>query len=155
VRIDEVLYDTISHAKKMFPRMTIDLAFGVMPDNPEDLVIKGNESLLRSVFVNLVKNAYMYSIDQKVSIVLESAGETILVHFDNTGTQLPADEKENIMNPFFRGGNALKTKGYGLGLSIVYRFISIHRGTITYTPIGNNVNRFTITLAAIPAGSGA
>jgi signal transduction histidine kinase len=153
VRIDEVLYDTISHAKKMFPRMTIDLAFGLMPDNPEDLVIKGNESLLRSVFVNLVKNAYMYSIDQKVSIVLESAGETILVHFDNTGTQLPADEKENIMNPFFRGGNALKTKGYGLGLAIVYRFISIHRGTITYTPIANDVNRFTITLATAPAGA--
>ena len=50
------------------------------------------------------------------------------------------------MTPFFRGGNAAKTKGYGLGLAIVQRFISIHKGTVTYTPIANDVNRFTITL---------
>lgn len=147
LRIDEVLYDTISHAKKMFPKAAIELGFGTMPEDPEDLVIKGNESLLRSVFVNLIKNATMYSIDQKVMITLESAGETILVHFDNAGTQLPADEKENILTPFFRGGNALKTKGYGLGLAIVYRFVTIHKGTITYTPIANDINRFTITLS--------
>lgn len=147
LRIDEVLYDTISHAKKMFPKTTIELGFGAMPEDPEDLVIKGNESLLRSVFVNLIKNAAMYSIDQKVMVTLESAGETILVHFDNAGTQLPADEKENILTPFFRGGNALKTKGYGLGLAIVYRFVTIHKGTITYTPIANDINRFTITLS--------
>lgn len=147
LRIDEVLYDTISHAKKMFPKAAIELGFGTMPEDPEDLVIKGNESLLRSVFVNLIKNAAMYSIDQRVMITLESAGETILVHFDNAGTQLPADEKENILTPFFRGGNALKTKGYGLGLAIVYRFVTIHKGTITYTPIANDINRFTITLS--------
>ncbi len=146
LRIDEVLYDTISHSKKTLPGLTIDMSFGELPDNPEDLVIQGNESLLRSVFNNLIKNAYMYSIDQRVHIELESSGDTIMAHFDNRGTQLPADEKENILVPFFRGSNALKTKGYGLGLPIAYRFITIHRGTIVYTPISNDVNRFTITL---------
>jgi signal transduction histidine kinase len=146
VRIDEVLYDAISYSKKMFRELSIDMVFGAMPDNAEDLVVRANESLLKSVFVNLVKNAFMYSIDQKVKITLEAAGDTILIHFDNTGTQLPADEKENIMSPFFRGGNALKTKGYGLGLAIVYRFISLHKGTVTYMPVSNDVNRFTITL---------
>jgi K+-sensing histidine kinase KdpD len=68
------------------------------------------------------------------------------VHIDNIGTQLPADEKDRIMVPFFRGGNALKTKGYGLGLSIVSRFISIHKGSVTYTPISNDMNRFTVSL---------
>jgi signal transduction histidine kinase len=147
LRIDEVLYDTISQARKMFRELKVDMEFLTLPESPDDFIVQGNEILLRSMFLNLIKNAYMYSIDKQVKILLESAGDTILVHFDNTGMQLPADEKENILLPFFRGGNALRTKGYGLGLAIVARFISIHKGTITYTPIANNSNRFTITLS--------
>jgi signal transduction histidine kinase len=147
IRIDEVLYETMSQAKRMFPGLIANIRFNIMPDNDDhDFTIRGNETLLKSAFSNLLKNAYMYSVDQKVNIILEPGGETIMVHFDNKGTQLPADEKENIMAPFFRGGNALKTKGHGLGLSIVYRSVSIHKGTVTYTPISNDINRFTITL---------
>jgi signal transduction histidine kinase len=146
IRIDEVLYDTISQAKKMFRELKVEMQFLTMPESPDDFVVRGNEILLRSVFINLIKNGYMYSIDKQVNILLESVGGTVLVHFDNTGTQLPADEKENILVPFFRGGNALKTKGYGLGLAIVARFIAIHKGTIVYTPIANDSNRFTITM---------
>ncbi len=146
LRIDEIVYDTVSHAKRMLPNLIVDIMFGSIPENDDDYIIRGNETLLKSAFTNLIKNAYIYSIDQKVNITLESDGYAIFVHFDNTGTQLPNDEKDKIMTPFFRGGNALKTKGYGLGLSIVNRFISIHKGTVTYTPISNDINRFTVTL---------
>jgi signal transduction histidine kinase len=146
LRIDEVLYEAISTSKKMFPDLIANMSFGTLPESDDDFVVRGNESLLKSVFTNLMKNAFLYSIDQKVDITLESDGTVIFVHFDNEGTQLPADEKENIMTPFFRGGNAAKTKGYGLGLAIVHRFITLHKGTITYTPISNDVNRFTVTL---------
>lgn len=146
LRIDEVLYEAISTSKKMFPDLIANMSFGAMPESDDDFMVRGNESLLKSVFTNLIKNAFLYSTNQKVDITLESDGPVIFVHFDNEGTQLPADEKENIMTPFFRGGNAAKTKGYGLGLAIVQRFISIHKGTVTYTPIANDVNRFTITL---------
>lgn len=151
LRIDEVLYEAISISKRMFPELAVNMSFGTLPENDDDFVIRGNESLLKSVFTNLIKNAFLYSINQKADITLESDGQVIFVHFDNEGTQLTADEKENILTPFFRGGNAVKTKGYGLGLAIVFRFITIHKGTITYTPIANDVNRFTITLnKAVP-----
>lgn len=146
LRIDEVLYEAISTSKKMFPDLIANMSFGTMPESDDDFVVRGNESLLKSVFTNLIKNAFLYSINQKVDITLESDGTVIFVHFDNEGTQLPADEKENIMTPFFRGGNAAKTKGYGLGLAIVHRFVTLHKGTINYTPIANDVNRFTVTL---------
>ncbi len=146
LRIDEVIYEVISIAKKMLPDLIVNMSFGTMPESDDDFVVRGNEALLKSVFTNLIKNAFLYSIDQKVDIILESDNRVVFVHVDNEGTQLPADEKENIMTPFFRGGNAAKTKGYGLGLAIVHRFVSIHKGTITYTPIGNDVNRFSITL---------
>ncbi len=146
LRIDEVIYDTVGQAKRMLPNLTLNVMFSTIPENDNDFIIEGNDTLLKLAFINLIKNAYLYSIDQKVNITLESDGEVIFVHVDNTGTQLPNDEKDRIMTPFFRGGNALKTKGYGLGLSIVNRFISVHKGTVTYTPIGNDINRFTVTL---------
>ncbi len=146
LRIDEVIYEAMGITKKMFPALSQEFIFGTIPESDVDFEVNGNASLLKSVFSNLIKNAYYYSTNQKVKITLESDGQTLLIHFDNEGMQLPADEKENIMTPFFRGGNALKTKGYGLGLAIVYRFITIHKGTITYTPISNDINRFTITL---------
>lgn len=146
LRIDEMIYETVSGCKKMLPNLVIDIVFANVPERDDDFVIRGNESLLKSAFTNLIKNAYTYSIDQKVHITIDSAGESISIHIDNTGTQLPADEKESIMIPFFRGGNALTTKGYGLGLSIVYRFIAIHKGTVSYAAIASDVNRFTVTL---------
>ncbi|MES2332620.1 MAG: HAMP domain-containing sensor histidine kinase [Bacteroidota bacterium] len=146
LRIDEVIYETVSLSKKTFTDMEVDITFASLPDDDDDFVIRGNETLLKSAFSNLIKNAYTYSIDQKVHITLDADGKTIFIHIDNAGTQLPSDEKESIMVPFFRGGNALTTKGYGLGLSMVYRFISIHKGTVTYSPISNDMNRFTVTL---------
>lgn len=146
LRIDEVLYDSISSCKKNLENLEVNLAFASLPESDNDFVVRGNETLLKSAFSNLIKNAYSYSVDQKVNITLDADGKTILVHIDNAGTQLPADERERIMVPFFRGGNALKSKGYGLGLSMVYRFIATHKGTVTYTPIGNDINRFTVTL---------
>ncbi len=152
LRIDEVIYETVSLSKKMFPDMIVNITFASLPEDDDDFVIRGNETLLKSSFSNLIKNAYTYSIDQTVNITLDSDGQAIFIHLDNTGTQLPSDEKESIMVPFFRGGNALTTKGYGLGLSIVYRFISIHKGTVTYTPISNDINRFTVTLNKSSSG---
>lgn len=151
LRIDEMIYETVSHCKKIFPDLQVSITFASLPDDDNDFTIRGNETVLKSAFTNLIKNAYTYSVDQKVSITLDSDSNAIFVHLDNTGTQLPADEKENIMIPFFRGGNALTSKGYGLGLSIVYRFIAIHKGTVTYTPIASNVNRFTVTLQKQPS----
>ncbi|MEO7532009.1 MAG: ATP-binding protein [Sediminibacterium sp.] len=146
LRIDEVIFETASLSKKLFPDLELNITFASLPEDDDDFVTRGNETLIKSAFSNLIKNAYTYSIDQKVNITLDADGKTIFIHIDNAGTQLPADEKESIMVPFFRGGNALTTKGYGLGLSMVYRFISIHKGTVTYSPISNDMNRFTVTL---------
>ncbi|MEO8171706.1 MAG: HAMP domain-containing sensor histidine kinase [Sediminibacterium sp.] len=146
LRIDEVIYETVSLSKNIFPELEVNITFASLPEDDDDFVTRGNETLLKSAFSNLIKNAFTYSIDQKVNVTLDADGKTIFIHIDNAGTQLPADEKESIMVPFFRGGNALTTKGYGLGLSMVYRFISIHKGTVTYTPISNDMNRFTVTL---------
>jgi signal transduction histidine kinase len=144
IRVDEMIYDNIAMIKKMYEDMNVSIEFINLPDNEADLSIKGNEALLRSAIRNLIKNAYSYSSDKQLSILLDATHENMTVHFDNAGKQLSQEEQDRLFVPFFRGANAQSKKGFGLGLSIVQRIVNIHKGTITYTALPDGINRFTL-----------
>jgi len=146
VRIDEVLYDTIGASKKMLPDAEIIFQFLEMPENENDIMVQGNEALLKVALGNLIKNAIQYSTDKKVVITVEPCHKEIYVHFDNMGKLLSVSEANNLVIPFFRGINSASVKGFGLGLSIVQRIIQLHNGALAYVPLSPDTNRFTITL---------
>lgn len=147
-RIDEILYDKISINMKMFPDLGISLVFMNTPSSDDDLNIRGNEALLKSMFSNLIRNGYYYSVNKKVEIFLEIAENEVWVHVETRGEHLNEIEREKIMMPFFRGEYARqkKTTGAGLGLTIVQRILNMHRGSLKYTPMPNQTNRFTAIL---------
>jgi len=145
IRIDEVLYDTIKAAKKIFPEALLTLEFLSIPEE-ENLMIKGNETLLRSAIRNLIKNAYFYSYDKSIFIFLKADNDKIEITVENSGKQVSKDEMEKLFIPFFRGMNSIEQKGHGLGLAIVKRIVDVHKGQITYTATGADVNSFTISL---------
>jgi len=144
VRIDELLYDAISIARKLLPGIEIELEFAGLPGNEEDLIIHTNEALLKVAFTNLFKNAWQYSIDKKVIVAIDADEGKLEVHVDNAGEHLQPAEIERLKVPFFRGTNAGNVKGFGLGLSIVHRIVSLHSAELSYTPVQPNINRFTI-----------
>lgn len=144
VRIDEILYDIITVMKRTFTNINISVEFLYMPDNDVYLSVKGNDALLKSAFRNLIKNAYQYSEDRTVEITIEANEAGIALHFENQGRQISADDQARLFIPFFRGQNAQREKGFGLGLSIVKRIIVLHQGSITYTPVAAERNKFSI-----------
>lgn len=146
MRIDELLYDTVATCKRMFPDIHINLDFKTLPENETELMISGNDSLLKSAFRNLIKNAYSYSDNRAVSLLIEIEKPFVTVIFSNTGSQLSQPEIDKIKMPFFRGQNAATKKGYGLGLSIVTRIIGMHRGNLDYKAVNGNENQFIIVL---------
>lgn len=147
-RVDEILYDKISINMKMFPDMGISLVFLNTPSSDDDLNIRGNEALLKSMFSNLIRNGYYYSSNKKVEILLEITDEKILVHVETRGEHLSETEREKIMMPFYRGESARqkKTTGAGLGLTIVQRILNMHKGSLVYSPMPLQINRFTVVL---------
>jgi len=148
VRIDEVLYETIETIKEAYPAANISLDFISVPDNSNYLTIKGNEALVRTAIQNLIKNAFLYSTDNKVSISIDAGKEGTKIVFENRGQHLTLLERERLFIPFFRGDNSIKVKGTGLGLSIVKRIVKLHNGTIGYEPAGDDINRFTLIVPA-------
>lgn len=147
-RVDEILYDKISINMKMFPDIGISLVFLNTPASDDDLNIKGNETLLKSMFSNLIRNGYYYSSNKKVEILIEFTTDKVLIHVDTRGEHLNESEQEKIMMPFYRGIQARekKTTGAGLGLTIVQRILNMHRGALTYSQMPNQINRFTVVL---------
>lgn len=144
IRIDEVLYDSIISMQKMFPGVTINFDFFPGDVDEQYLYTKGNEVLLRSAFVNLLKNGIKYSDDNKVVVTMKPEASKVTIAFENKGPVMQAEEVERMFFPFFRGENAQQKKGFGLGLSIVKRIVELHRCGISYKVINGNINCFTL-----------
>jgi signal transduction histidine kinase len=146
IQIDEILYETVHLAKQTWPNAMVLVDFETVPHSQSALEFRGNEFLIKSAVLNLLKNALQYSCDNRVKVGILADDSSITLHFENTGQQLSAEEQMKLFMPFFRGENAVNKKGYGLGLSIVQRIIHVHNGMIRYQLVGKNVNRFTIYL---------
>src|SRR5574343_148598 len=150
LRVDELLYDTVAYFNKSFPDGKIDVSYDHLPDDDRELMVKGNESLLRSAFINLIKNAYLYSVDKAVQIIIYTGNEQLSIVFQNKGKQLKPDEVVKMFLPFFRGANAESKKGFGLGLAIIECIIKIHKGKLSYTAEGENLNQFSVEFPVGP-----
>ncbi len=152
LRLDELLYDTMGMVKRMLPNVNVTLQFAQMPDNELFLSIQGNDSLIRSAFRNLIKNAWLYSENKSVAITIDASASNIYLHFDNNGKLLSLEEQERLFIPFFRASNSTHRKGFGLGLNIIQRIVTLHKGSIGYI-IYNNLNRFTLQFPKLQPAS--
>ena len=143
-RVDEVLYNAIEKIHAEHRGFKINLAL-VQSDGLEDLLtVNGNSALLEIVFVNLLRNAYQYSDNKQVEIVLKQDNQVLQAVISNTGTGLSEVEQQRLFEPFARGANAQGKQGLGLGLRIVHRILGIYGYSIIYQTASNQ-NEFTIS----------
>jgi signal transduction histidine kinase len=88
-------------------------------------------SLFWHILSNLVSNAIKYSPeDQKVILKLEFLDNEFLLSVSDKGIGVPEEDLPNIFQSFYRATNSEEHSGYGLGLSIVERFIKMHHAGI-------------------------
>lgn len=132
-RLDEVLFSTIETAQERYPAHHIHFDFSALPENDSALVVKANEVLLHTALLNLVTNACHYGTGGHIYIRLSSDEQQITITVSNTGPLIDDKEIPFLFHPFFRGENAAHKKGYGLGLAITQRIVTLHGGTINYT----------------------
>lgn len=88
----------------------------------DDLVIIGDEQLLRKVIINLLRNAIYYSPNEaEISLVTKHASTQIQISVTNTGVELTPQQLVYVLEPFHRleQSRNRQTGGSGLGLYIV------------------------------------
>lgn len=116
---------------------------------PERIVVKGNRSLLYSVFRNLTDNAIAYAGEGR-TITLEAKEQGNKWHFifrDNGQGVLP-EHLARLFERFYRvdKGRSRKMGGTGLGLAIVKNAVLLHGGTIRVSNLPEGGLKFEFTI---------
>lgn len=108
--------------------------------------VRGNETLLFTVFLNLMENGIKFSSNQLVKVSFKINSKDIVIKFKNGGSIIPTNELSLIFESFRRGSNARNTKGHGVGLSLTQKIINLHQGKISVQSFENEGTTFTIIL---------
>jgi len=106
-------------------------------------IVLGDESKLRRVFLNLLKNS-LEAVDEKgaINVSIESQDRVVSVEVADNGKGIPEADLENIFDPYF----TTQDKGYGLGLAIVKNIVDEMNGTIIVDSEAGKGTRFTLRL---------
>ncbi len=108
----------------------------------EEIRIKADPDMIRQVLMNIFINALQaMPSGGQMEVHLENDGANVEISVSDTGKGMPEDIRSRIFDPFF----TTKAKGIGLGLSISYRLIKMHSGTITFVS-GPKGTTFRITV---------
>jgi len=148
IRIDEIILRMPSEVTKINNEYSVLLDFSELPEDEENLFVFGNEELLFTALKNIVLNACKYSKDHRANILLKADEKNISISIINLGSGIPANELENIFQPFYRVEENRITGGFGLGLSLAKQIINLHRGEIIVDSKPNKKTIFTIQLAS-------
>jgi len=137
VRIDQLILDVKETVDKIYPANKVVLDFSLLPENPENLLIKGNEQLLHLALSNVIMNACKYSSNDTVRVSLGASAQQIILVVKDKGIGIPENEIKYIYDPYFRASNTNSFEGYGIGLPISRNVVKMHQGEMNVSSVLN------------------
>lgn len=105
-------------------------------DKEELLLVRTDARLVVQVIVNIVDNAFKYTVPgTSVIITTKRSGSMAMVEIADTGSGIRDKEKEKIFDKFYCGTNKIadNRRSLGLGLYLCRAIVEAHGGTIRVT----------------------
>lgn len=146
VRIDEVLLDARQQVQQSNSKYKVEIHFENEFENEEDIIINGNEYLLKTAFVNLFENGCKFSVDNTCKASISFENNKINLKFSDNGIGISKDDLKNIFTTFYRGENKRFAEGNGIGLALTEKIIQLHQGTISVDSELNKGTTFMVEL---------
>jgi signal transduction histidine kinase len=125
------------------------------------LILADRESMQHAL-QNLFENAMKYGVSGGggwigISAMPSKNGgpATIEIRVTDRGPGIPAEEREYVFDPFFRGQRPLKDQihGTGLGLNLVKRIVEAHGGTVAVRDKSGPGAEFIVRLPVAPSSA--
>jgi two-component system sensor histidine kinase QseC len=126
-------------------------------DTPDEVMVRGDEDLLRVALRNLVENALRHTPDGcEVTLGASLEKGLPLLWVRDSGPGVAEDELSRITERFFRGRDVTR-EGSGLGLAIIRRVAELHgaRLELANHPEGGLIARIRWGDAPTPPATGA
>ncbi|UBM59657.1 HAMP domain-containing histidine kinase [Marinilongibacter aquaticus] len=146
LRIDEILFkvqDEMQHAHRQYQIM---IDFEEIPEDIAWVTVRGKDTLLKTVFSNLIDNACKYSANQLAEVRIHFDAQNCYVRVKDSGIGIPDEELDHVFEPFYRTNNAKSYNGSGIGLSITKRIVKMLKGKILVKSKVGEGSEFTVEL---------
>jgi CheY-like chemotaxis protein/anti-sigma regulatory factor (Ser/Thr protein kinase) len=121
--------------------------------------IQADGRRLKQILMNLLSNAVKFTPEGgEIGLEIEGNPEQNAVHFTvwDTGIGIAQEDLQQLFQPFIQLDASLSRRyeGAGLGLSLVYRMVEMHGGSISVESEVGKGSRFTVSLPWQKSGDG-
>ncbi len=147
VDLRAIATDAVGDARVVAPQRQISL----IANGP--VIVEGDDTRLRQVLGNLVRNAMVHTPQQTPIEVAVATDDGIgRISVADHGPGLAPQDLERIFEPFYRAdpGRSRDRGGAGLGLSIVSAVVAAHGGQVRVTQTEGGGATFEVELPLAP-----
>lgn len=128
VKIQTLLHNLVYRWQPRFSRYNIEVLWQIPKDLPP---VCGDAVLLEQAFANLVDNAIQalkrHALPRQIVLRGVHQAQHIEIIIADNGPGVPEEIQKRIFEPFF----TTRTDGHGLGLALVRKTITDHRGAVS------------------------
>ncbi len=145
IQLDELLRDVASDADVLCREKGLEFEFGSI----EDVTVRGDNSGLRQLFLNLLNNSIRYtSAGGTISISLIKEGNQAIASVTDTGIGIPEEDILLVFERFYRVDKARSRDdgGSGLGLAICKHIAEVHGGSVEVASRQGKGSTFSVYL---------
>ena len=151
--LDETIGECVRAVRSLTAQHGLELNY---QHSGDELLFRGDESLLRRMILNLLDNAIKFTpTGGKIEVSLKHDDSLYYITITDTGAGIPLESQPHIFERFYRVDRARSrdtetgaSSGAGLGLSIAAWIAERHGGRITLDHSDRNGSTFVISLPA-------
>jgi PAS domain S-box-containing protein len=110
-----------------------------------------DRGMWEKIVLNLLSNAFKFTMSGQIEVGLRSAGRSVELRVQDTGSGIAAEELPHIFERFYRvsGAPGRSYEGSGIGLALVQELVKLHGGT---TRVSSEPGRGSTFTVRIPLG---
>ncbi|WP_346989630.1 hybrid sensor histidine kinase/response regulator [Bacteroides caccae] len=129
-----------------FTPIAINKGLALTVTNHTDAVVLTDKERILQIGNNLLSNAIKFTEDGSVSMAMGYDDDILKLIVEDTGTGMTEEEQQRVFGAFERLSNAAAKDGFGLGLSIIQRIVSMLGGTIRLESDKGKGSRFRVEI---------
>jgi len=141
VEVEGIIRDVAATVEPMVNNGHVHIIREVAADIP---VLNTDREKLRQIVLNLLDNAVKFTHRGEIKVSAAQQNGALKLAVSDTGIGIAKEDMPRLFEEFYRGRSA--TRGSGLGLTIVKKFVTLLGGEVTVESELGKGSVFTVTL---------